>query len=128
MQIDKSYSLEDLNAADKAIKSMLHKCEKSRDTLSLKQSSGSPQLSLLDRSLKALYVAEVIIKEQISGGGLYYSADELTEAGRSMGLIIHQVVTARPRLTPGTAQYTLLERRIKALEIAANLIKQFLKR
>lgn len=53
-----------------------------------------------------------------------YTKEELDEALRALESMISKCEKVQPKLKQGTSQYTLLERRIKALQIAASLIKQ----
>lgn len=53
-----------------------------------------------------------------------YTADELAEALRAITSTISKCKKVRPKLRRGTSQHTLLVRRIKALEIAAALIRR----
>ena len=51
-----------------------------------------------------------------------YTKEELQEALRAIDSTIGKCVKVQPKLKAGTSQYTLLERRIKALQIAYALI------
>ena len=53
-----------------------------------------------------------------------YTKEELEEALRAITSTIGKCEKVQPKLKQGTSQYTLLERRIKALNIAAELIKR----
>ena len=53
-----------------------------------------------------------------------YTKEELTEAIRAIESTISKCEKVMPKLRPGTAQHTLLIRRIKALSIADALIKR----
>lgn len=57
-----------------------------------------------------------------------YSEDELEEALRAIDSIIGKCEKALPKLKENSAQRTLLERRIKALQISVELIKRELSR
>lgn len=52
-----------------------------------------------------------------------YSKLELAEAARAIGSLIGKLVKVRKKLRKGTAQATLLRNRLKALRIAAALIR-----
>ena len=51
-----------------------------------------------------------------------YTAEELTEARRSIDSTLHKCEKALLKLTPGKSQHTLTVRRIKAFQIALSLI------
>lgn len=51
-----------------------------------------------------------------------YTAEELTEARRSIDSTLHKCEKALLKLTPGRSQHTLTVRRIKAFQIALALI------
>ena len=53
-----------------------------------------------------------------------YTQEELEEALRAIDSTISKCEKIRPKLKPGSSQHTLLVRRIKALNIAATLIKK----
>lgn len=53
-----------------------------------------------------------------------YTTEELTEARRSIDSTLHKCEKALLKLTPGKAQHTLTARRIKAFQIALELIDQ----
>ena len=57
-----------------------------------------------------------------------YTQEELVEALRAIGSTIGKCEKVLPKLKQGTAQHTLLIRRIKALQIASVLITQALGR
>lgn len=56
-----------------------------------------------------------------------YTKEELEEALRAISSTISKCEKVLPKLKPGTSQYTLLIRRIKALHIASTLITKELK-
>lgn len=56
-----------------------------------------------------------------------YTAEELTEARRSIDSTLHKCEKALLKLTPGKSQYTLTARRIKAFQVALTLIDRELK-
>ncbi len=53
-----------------------------------------------------------------------FTKEDLEEALRSIASTINKCEKVQPKLKQGTSQYTLLERRIKALYIASALIKR----
>lgn len=53
-----------------------------------------------------------------------YTKDELKEALRAITSTMAKCEKVQPKLRQGTAQHTLLIRRIKALRIASELIKR----
>jgi hypothetical protein len=53
-----------------------------------------------------------------------FTKEELEEALRAIASTISKCEKVQPKLIQGTSQYTLLERRIKALYIASALIKR----
>ena len=53
-----------------------------------------------------------------------FPKEDLEEALRAIASTIGKCEKVQPKLKQGTAQYTLLERRIKALYIASALIKR----
>lgn len=57
-----------------------------------------------------------------------YAQDELAEALRALESTIRKCEKVLPKLAEGTAQHTLLVRRIRALEIAVDLIRRELEK
>lgn len=55
-----------------------------------------------------------------------FTKEELEEALRSIASTVSKCEKVQPKLRHGTPQYTLLERRIKALRIASSLIARAL--
>ena len=53
-----------------------------------------------------------------------YTQEELREALRAIESTIGKCEKALPKLRPGTSQHTLLVRRIKAFQIASDLIRR----
>ena len=53
-----------------------------------------------------------------------FTQDELKEALRAISSTLSKCEKVLPKLKHGTSQYTLLVRRIKALQIASSLITQ----
>lgn len=53
-----------------------------------------------------------------------YAKEDLEEALRAIASTISKCENVQPKLKEGTAQHTLLIRRIKALHIASALIKR----
>lgn len=53
-----------------------------------------------------------------------YSKEDLEEAFRAIDSTIRKCEKVQPKLKEGTSQHTLLVRRIKALQIAAALIRR----
>ncbi|HPH69153.1 MAG TPA: hypothetical protein PLF40_25545 [Kofleriaceae bacterium] len=53
-----------------------------------------------------------------------FTHDDLAEALRAIDSTISKCEKVLPKLRPGASQHTLLTRRIKALHIAATLIKR----
>jgi hypothetical protein len=53
-----------------------------------------------------------------------FSPAELAEAHRAIASTLGKCEKIVPKLRPGTAQHTLLDRRIRALEIALALIER----
>jgi len=56
-----------------------------------------------------------------------FERDQLEEAQRSIRSTLGKCKKVKPKLQKGSPQHTLLVRRIKALEIAAALIKRELR-
>lgn len=55
-----------------------------------------------------------------------FTKEELEEALRAITSTISKCEKVEPKLKPGTSQYTLLVRRIKAFKVASSLITKAL--
>ena len=51
------------------------------------------------------------------------SQEDLIEAHRAIASLLHKCTQAFAKLTPGTAQHTLMKNRIKALQVASTLTR-----
>ena len=110
----------ELHEAARAITSALHKSEKA--ILKLKESS--PQYRLTEANIRAFHLALVLIEhEQGSQDEQSYSADACAEAQASFSSMIARVEKILPKFAPGTPQHTLAVRRIRAFEIAGEMIR-----
>ena len=119
-----SYSAYDLSEAQRAIESALHKSEKA--LLKLKQ--GAFWHTLTSRGIAAYQIALELLKaasepdgsaERQAGG---YSNEDLINAANFFTEVTGRVVKIFPKFVEGTPQHTLAVRRIKAFEIAKELI------
>lgn len=58
---------EELEEAQKAIASIIRKCEKAQQTLGQKQPPRTSQLTLLSRRLRAMHLAMRLIERELGG-------------------------------------------------------------
>ena len=111
----------ELHEAARAITSALHKSEKA--ILKLKESS--PQYRLTEGNIRAFHLALVLIEhEQGLQEAQSYSAGACAEAQASFSSMIARVEKILPKFVPGTPQHTLAVRRIRAFEIAGEMIQR----
>ena len=119
------FTIAELEAARKAILSIIRKNEKVKETLSQKQPPRTSQVTLVSQRLKVFYLASSLIaralKEDVS---IDYSKEDLEEAVRIIPSLIQQIEKVKPKLKEGTSQHTLAIRRIKAFHIASALIER----
>lgn len=121
--MNKEYTSKELEEAIRAFKSSISKCEK----VQIKLKDGSPQKKWVDRQLEAYYIAVSLIentleeKRYIAG---QYAGPELKNAGDTTKMLISQCEKLLTKLEDGTSQKTLAVRRLKAYEIAGEMIKK----
>jgi len=115
------FSEDELHEAARAITSALHKSE----TAILKLKENSPQFRMTKESLRAYQIALLLIERDLGAPEtLSFSADELLRAQTAFSSLIARVEKILPKFAPGTPQHTLAVRRIRAFEIAVEMIKQ----
>ena len=120
------YTENELEEALRAITSTLRKSEKSLGKLQ----AGTGQHTTLERGNKAYTIAIDLIKSESESGfpqGAYkiqYAREELEEARQSIISLASRVEKALPKFEEGTPQHTLAVRRIKAFDIAVDLIER----
>lgn len=100
------------------IASLISKSEKAQQKLD----SGTWQHRMLRDNLKALHIAYALMnKESDDTDG--FAQDDLQDALRAFALMISKTMKAQEKFSSGTAQFTLLRNRLKALRTAEVLIK-----
>ena len=110
----------ELHEAARAITSAMHKSEKAI----LKLKENSPQYRLTERNIRAFHLALVLIeREQGSQDEQSFSADACVGALASFSAMIARVEKVLPKFAPGTPQHTLAVRRIRAFEIAVEMVR-----
>lgn len=115
----------ELEAAQKAILSQIHKNEKAKETLLQKQTPRTSQVKMVDRNLKVLYLmSSLIASEQRKDISNSYSKEDLEDAVRNTRLLVEKVEKIKPKFKEGTPQHTLAIRRIEAFNIALVLIER----
>ena len=116
-----TYTAFELSEAARAITSALHKSEKA--ILHLKENS--PQFTMTKESIRAFQISLALI-ERAQGAQettLSFNAEELSRAQTAYSSMIARVEKVLPKLAAGTPQHTLAVRRIRAFEIAGEMIQ-----
>ena len=112
---------DDLHEAARAITSALHKSEKAI----LKLKENSPQYRITRESIGAYQIALALIaQEQGEHPAPPFTAAERLQAEAAFASMVARVEKIMPKFAAGTPQHTLAVRRIRAFEIAGELIKQ----
>ena len=114
------FSEEELYEAARAITSALHKNEKAI----LKLKENSPQFRLIQESIRAYQIALPLIERDLGmqATALSFSAEELLRAQTAFSSMIARVEKVLPKFAAGTPQHTLAVRRIRAFEIAVEMV------
>ncbi|HCJ57286.1 MAG TPA: hypothetical protein DHV55_07925 [Clostridiaceae bacterium] len=119
----REFTTKELEAAQKAILSTIHKNEKVKVTLSQVQPSRTSQIAMISRNLRALYIASALITRELDKDfSNNYSKEELEEALQIIPSFIQNIEKVKPKFREGTSQHTLAIRRIEAFYIASALI------
>jgi hypothetical protein len=116
-----SYTSEEFEQAEKAFKSSIGKCEKAR----IKLKEGSPQRKWVDRQLDAFYIAVLLIENLVDKEqriSEQYTESELQRAVETFKLLIGKCEKLLLKFKDGSPQKTLAFRRLKAFQIAVELI------
>jgi hypothetical protein len=111
-------NIDELQAALQPIESLISKSEKAQQKLAL----GTWQHTMLRDNLKALHIASALLNKE-TGKTHSFAQDDLKEAVRVFASIISKTQKAQAKFSPGTAQHTLLQNRLKALLVSQTLIK-----
>jgi len=115
-----SSSKGDVEEAQRALSSMLHKCERAQDKLD----EGTWQWTLMRDNIHALQLALSLITKPLETNG--FTKADLEEAHRALSSAVCRVGKAQEKLTQGTSQWTLAKNRIHALQLVLSLITQAL--
>ncbi len=110
----------ELSEAARAIASALSKSEKAI----LKLKEGSPQFRPTAENIRAFQIASALIRREQGGMEAFaFGKEELAPAQATYASMIVCVEKIQPKFAVGTSQHTLTVRRLRAFEIAANLIQ-----
>ena len=110
----------ELREAARAISSALMKSEKAL----LKLKEGSPQHRSTAENIRALQIALALIRREQGGSeAFFFGKEELASAQASFVSMISRVEKVLPKFAPGTPQHTLAVRRVRAFEIASDLMQ-----
>lgn len=115
----KQYSKEDLARARRPIESLIGKSEKARQKLT----PGTWQHTMLTDNLKALHMAAALLDRERTDT-TRFSPEEAESSLRALASMVARTEAAQPKFAPGTAQHTLLENRLFALQVAEDLIRR----
>lgn len=120
-----TYTAFEWSEAARAIASALQKSEKAI----LKLKAGSPQHRLTERNIRAFQIAlSLIAREQGGEAGSPFTAGEQAQAQAAFSAAIARVEKVLPKFVSGTPQHTLAVRRIRAFEIAGELLARELEK
>ena len=115
------FSQIELSEAARAIISALHKSEKAI----LHLAEHSLQFRWTKESIRAYQIALALIAQAQGGEGApSFTADERVRAQTAFASMIARVEKVLPKFATGTSQHTLAVRRIRAFEIAGDMIQR----
>lgn len=113
-----NYTAKELQAALRPLASLISKSAKAQQKLA----KGSWQHAMLSDNLKALNYASALMNSEIQAASPA-PGDDLRAARQSLAVMIDRTEKAMAKISPGTAQFSLLQNRLRALEIADLLIQ-----
>jgi len=111
-----NYTKEEVREALQIVASASSRCEKIKP----KFAEGSAQHSLLKNRIKALAIAQSLIKEERVTEK--YTIEELTAALRPVASIISKCTKAQQKFAEGSSYHTRFQKMINAMEISQSLI------
>jgi hypothetical protein len=119
--------MENSSHADKAesIKSLQSTIRKCKNALAQMIQKGANS-TLLKKRLKALSVGLAMLETVWHQKPHCYTSEDLAEARRVLAGLVPSIENAYAKSKEGSPQRTLLERRIKALELAVQAIDELL--
>lgn len=117
--------MEQLSQSEKAeaIKSLQSTIHKSQNALAKMTNEGA-STTLITKRLKAHAVGLAILKYVWNQQPHHYSQDDIAEAHRTLTDLIPTIETSRAKIKPNSAQRTLLDRRIRALQLAVQALNK----
>jgi hypothetical protein len=113
-----NYITNELQVALQPIASLISKSEKAQQKLV----PGTWQHTMLRDNLKALHIASALMNKETDDTNSF-TRDDLQEAVGVFTSMISKTEKAQAKLSSGTSPHTLQRNRLKALHIAAELIK-----
>ncbi len=118
-----SSSMEDVSDVTRleSIKSFQSTISKSEKALAQMSASGA-NTTLLEKRLKALYIGLAMLENAWNQRPHHYTQEELAEARHVLTGLFPSIEKIYAKSKAGTPQKTLLERRIKAFELAVQAI------
>lgn len=116
-------NMENVSNADKleSIKSFQSTISKSEKALAQMTQKGA-NTALLKKRLKALYIGLAILENVWNQRPHHYTQEDLAEARNVLTGLFPSIENVYAKSKAGSPQRTLLERRIKALELAVQAI------
>ncbi|KAF0822958.1 hypothetical protein ACOSZF_21885 [Cytobacillus firmus] len=108
----------------KSFQSTIGKLEKALTQMTEKGAN----TTLVEKRYKACCIGLVVLENVWNQRPHSYTGEDLAEASKVLSGLIPSIESAYARLKDGSPQRILLERRIKALELAAEALEDFHKR
>lgn len=119
--------MENVSNVDKfeSIKSLQSTISKLENALSQMTQKGA-NTTLVKKRLKAVYIGLVVLENVWNQIPYHYSEEDLAEARNVLTGLFPSIESIYVKSKAGSSQKTLLERRIKALELAIQAIDELL--
>lgn len=114
-------STEVQSEATKSFQSTISKCENALAQMTQKGSN----TSLLDKRLDALKIGLALLENAWHQKPHHYSSEELAEAQKVLSSLFPSIENSHAKSKPGSPQHTLLERRLKSLDLAIQALDDY---
>lgn len=117
--------MENVSNVDKleSIKSLQSTISKLEKSLSQMTQNGA-NTTLVKKRLQAVYIGLAMLKHVWNQSPHHYTLEDLAEARKVMNGLLPSIENSYAKSKAGSPQRTLLERRIKALELAVQAIDE----
>lgn len=114
-------SIEAQSEAIKSFQSTISKCETALAQMAQKGSN----TALLNKRLNALEIGLAVLENAWHQKTYHYSSEDLAETRKVLSGLLPSIENSYAKSKPGSPQHTLLERRLKSLDLAIQALDDY---